>query len=354
MHNLVSIEERPSDEWDTFVYKHPLGTIYHTSQWMNVIEQSFPHITGQIIVIRNSRNEITAGLPVYLVDSWLTGRRLVSAPFATIFDPLVNNATELQFILDSIISLYKKYQCNYVEIRTQKNVSLFDDNKFFKLVKFYKYHYIKLIEPEELKKRFYRTSVRRSITRSLKYDLKFIVSEEKSALKLFYDIYAKTRKRLGLPVQPFNFFINLLQILSKINGISILLAQKNANTIAGVIAFKYKDSFSLEYGGYDLSFNKFYPNHFLYWNAITFAYSEGYKIFDFGRTAANNKGLIDFKSRWGTEVVDLPKFFYPASYSLKDENRDLSLQYRIARKVFKNAPLSIAAILSQWIYKHMG
>jgi hypothetical protein len=82
-------------EWDDFVLRHPLGSLYHTSEWKRVIEKAFTHIRGRFLVLRDGDSEeILGGLPVYRVSSWLLGRHLVSVPFATVCDPLVTTVQE--------------------------------------------------------------------------------------------------------------------------------------------------------------------------------------------------------------------------------------------------------------------
>jgi len=354
MNTIIVSTERPGDDWDTFVQRHPHGTIYHTSEWMDVIEQSFKHITGYLISIRNSKGEIIGGLPVYLVNSWLTGRRLVSAPFASVFDALVDDREKLNRILDVVIEIKKKNKCRYLELRTKRNALLFEKNKEFRLEKLYKQHFIRLTEPEQLKKKFARTSVRQPITRSLKFGIELLIGKEERFLRSFYDVYSKNRKRLGLPIQPYNFFRNILNIFSKSDAVSILLARKNNSTLAGVIALKYKHIFSLEYGGSDAKFKQFYPIHFLYWNAIKYAYTEGFELFDFGRTATSNAGLLAFKRRWGTEVIDLPVFYYPASVRSLSSDKNNSVNYKLAKLVFRYSPLFCSHLLGKMLYRHMG
>jgi len=67
---------------------------------------------------------------------------------------------------------------------------------------------------------------------------------------------------------------------------------------------------------------------------------EGYQLFDFGRTSPLNKSLMDFKSRWGTEVRDLPEFVFPkGAKSLRDRNT--SKTHQLLRQAFKITPESI-------------
>jgi hypothetical protein len=47
-------------------------------------------------------------------------------------------------------------------------------------------------------------------------------------------------------------------------------------------------------------------------------YREGFSVFDFGRTHYLHRGLIEFKSRWGTRMADLPQFSPSLASSLSD------------------------------------
>ena len=348
------IDPLTDPRWDQFVESHPFGTIYHTSSWMEVIELSFKHIKGQVVALKNDDSQIVAGLPIYVVESWLTGRRIVSAPFATVFDPLISGEEELRMLLDALMKLYEEKRCKYIEINVKNTTEFFGEYHTLNVEMYFKRHYLILSNPKELKKTFHRTCIRRNINRSLKYGLGFSSGETNFHLKQFLHLYSQTRKRLGLPIQPFGFFDNLLRILLRKKRVSIFLVQKDRHYIASVVALKYKDTFSLEYLGYDVNFNNFYPTQFLYWNVIQQAYANGYRILDFGRTSIDNQGLLTFKKRWGTYEEDLPKIYYPEWMGNFSERRAHSVRYKILNKVFRIIPVAISTHISRLLYHHMG
>ena len=72
-------------KWDSFVYNHPFGSISNLYSWKYIIEESFGHIRGNILALINENDEIIAGVPVYTINSWLTGKRFSLCPF---FDPI--------------------------------------------------------------------------------------------------------------------------------------------------------------------------------------------------------------------------------------------------------------------------
>ena len=83
--------------------------------------------------------------------------------------------------------------------------------------------------------------------------------------------------------------------------------KKYDTTVAGMILFKYKDHVSAEFACSNDEYFNLSPNHFVFWEAIKLAH----KAFDFGRTPASNKSLMDFKRHWGTNVIDMNHLYYP-------------------------------------------
>src|SRR5687768_17581734 len=85
-----------SDEmsrWDRFVLDHSQGLIYHSTLWKNALENAFPHVKGHFLAeTEPETGKIKSGIALYTVSSWLLGPRLISIPFATLGEPLVETA----------------------------------------------------------------------------------------------------------------------------------------------------------------------------------------------------------------------------------------------------------------------
>ena len=351
--NHISLDNHPPPDWDSFVASHPRGTVYHTSHWKEILERSFPHIHGRILAMRDQSGRLIAGMPLYLVDSWLTGKRLVSIPFATACHPLTTNMEQTHKLLDQTIQAHKKYRCKYTEIRlTQKNRENKIAHQKFKEVTRFKYHFIKLYDPEKLKYKFSRTAVRGSINKAKKKGFHIVVGDSMTMLNQFYSLYTQARQQLGLPPHPYSFFLNIMEQLGQIRAGIILLAFHGRQLAAGILAFRYRGVFSMEYGGVAQKFRQDCATHFLYWKAICYAYDMGDRLFDFGRTAAANTGLLEFKRRWGCTEADITQLFYPPQ-------REAGLspsgfKYRAARKLIAAAPSSLSRALGSFLYRHMG
>ena len=353
MQEIRIIDPIKDKRWDNFVEHHSFGWICHLSGWKKVLEKSFKHMKGYHLVLLNN-DTIQAALPLFEVKSWLTGRRLVSIPFATLSDPLISSSDDMDKLVDSALSLSKATGASYLEIRTLASSSLIQ-NTALGVTSFFKHHYLPLEDtPEKLMKKFHRTCVRQRITRATNSNIDLRTGETESDVKEFYQLYLLTRKRLGLPPQPYIFFRSLWEIFYPEKRITILLARKNGGSIAGLIIFKFRDRVSVDFSVYDEKFLTISPTHYLFWEAVKSAYSEGYRIFDFGRTSPYNDTLMDFKRRWGTEIADLPYLYYPKEMSRKIGTREKSMSYRLIKKLCSITPQPVFQNLGTFLYNHMS
>ncbi|MGB9706868.1 MAG: lipid II:glycine glycyltransferase FemX, partial [Microgenomates group bacterium] len=339
--------------WDRFVENHPFGWVCHLSGWKKVLESSFPNIKGYTLAIEE-KDKIIAGISIYEVKSWLTGSRLISIPFATLSDPLINSPEQMEALTSWALKLKEQRKALFLEIRTTQVNPLNFNNHFFKY-NYYKHHYLTLKrEVEEIKKAFHRSCVRQRITRAEKSGISIRNGETEDDLKDFYQLYMITRKRLALPPQPFKFFKSIWNIFFQDKKVELLLAQKNDKPIAGLLLFKFRKRVSAECAGSDERFNDLSPNHLLFWEAIRSAQKEGFEIFDFGRTSPLSRSLMVFKRRWGTIEIDLPIYFYPKEVAIKNIKKEGSLGYQLTQRLCKIIPFPYFEYLGRFIYRHLG
>ena len=349
------IDPTNDPRWDEFVNHHPLGWICHLSGWGRVLEQSFKHIKGHYLAIPDEKGTgIRSALPLFEVRSWLTGDRLVSIPFATLCDPLISSSEDFETLMDATLELAGALNISRIQIRARAADELIQDERLSSM-RFYQHHYLSLEpDPEKLLKTFHRTCIRQKITRAGKSNLTLRRAETKADLFEFYRVFFATQKRLGLPPLPYGFFLALWDTFGQTGNVVVLLAEKEGQVIAGIILFIFRDRASLEVAAWDEVYQSVCPNHFLYWEAIKHAREKGCSIFDFGRTSPNNHGLMKFKQYWGTQVVDLPEYRYPAQTGEKTTNPDESIRYRLIRALCHRAPERAYEHLGRFCYRHLG
>lgn len=351
MARVEYINPARDERWDRFVESHDYGWVCHLSGWKEVLESSFRHMKGYYPVILEG-DCIKAALPVYEVSSWLIGRRLVSIPFASLCDPLVSSSGELEELFASVVSLSKKFRAGKIEIRAFHSAALLEERQAG-CDRHFKTHYLELQNPEILQKKFHRTCVRQKISRAVKSNFALRTARTEEDIDHFYKLYCSTRQKLGLPSQPRAFFKHIWRVFSPSGKVQLLFATRDGVFASALMLLRFKDRVSAEYLGWDNAFTEMSPNHFVFWEAIKAAHADGFRVFDFGRTSPLSESLMDFKSRWGTQVADLPHLYYPATEkgAAAYEN---SRKYMIINRLCQKSPDFIYPLLGDFCYRHLG
>lgn len=355
MNRIEIIDPAKDPRWDEFVKTHPYGQVYHLSAWKNVLEDSFPHMKGfYYVLLDESGTSFKAALPIYSVKSWIMGNRLVSIPYATIFDPLIDNTSDFDILFKRVCLERLEKRKMVTEIRAF-NADLSQLNQNFLVYKTHKYHFLNIDDDlKNIKKKFHKKSVKSAINRSLKTGMSIRMADDMKSLLEFYQLYVLTRKRLCIPPQPYRYFKNIWLNLHQRGMFEIMFASYNGKSIAALGYFKYKGKVSTEFAGWDTKFHSFKPNHFLYWNAIKRSHDEGYKIFDFGRTSNEDNGLMNFKDRWGTTRKEITVGFYPSTATNRFEGHRSSVKIDIIKTISKHLPLRVFKLFGDFCYSHMG
>ena len=72
--------------WPDFVDRHPDAGVFHGRPWLEALRRTYGYEPVVYTTSSPSAN-LTNGVVFCRVDSWLTGRRLVSLPFADRANP---------------------------------------------------------------------------------------------------------------------------------------------------------------------------------------------------------------------------------------------------------------------------
>ncbi len=340
------------EEWDRFVRSHPDGWITHLSGWRRTLEKSYPHIKGHQIALLDQDHHIQACLPIYEVRSWLTGNRLVSVPFATLGDPLITTAHDFELLYSEVDVLSKRLSIPRKEIKTLNTANLIK-TEALSCSRHFVHHVLELDEPDKMKKKFHYKSVTYEINKAAKHHLELLAAKDEEDLKTFYRLYSATRKRLGLPPQPYVFFQMLWRTFQP-DHLNVWLAKYENQIIAALMTFKFGRRVSSEALGWDNRLEKISPNHFLYWEVIKRSYEEGYNLFDFGRTALDNTNLLNFKKHWGTTILDLPQFQAPAASGRNPIGSGDSNKVKIVKAICRHIPQGLYSYFGDFCYRHLG
>ncbi|MEO8233739.1 MAG: GNAT family N-acetyltransferase [Ignavibacteriota bacterium] len=195
-------------------------------------------------------------------------------------------------------------------------------------------------------------NIKRNIKKESNQKFHLKIQNDYSGIELFYKMHCKTRKRHGLPPQPFTFFKNIYKnIISKGNG-DVLFAMNGTSYTASAIYFKFGKKLLYKFGASINDNSELRGNFFVMWQAIKKYLSEGYEEFDFGRTEINHEGLRRYKLGWNTSEF----FIYTSRYSVK-ENKFLITTTKtngIHNSIFNHSPVFLLKLVGNSLYKHIG
>jgi lipid II:glycine glycyltransferase (peptidoglycan interpeptide bridge formation enzyme) len=198
----------------------------------------------------------------------------------------------------------------------------------------------------------FESSTRRAIRRGEQGDLNIEFSRDIEPVRAFYRLMCVTRRRHGVPPQPFSFFACIQRhVLAKDQG-WIVLARHNGIPVAGAVYLHFGNTVTYKYGASDENFQHLRANNAVMWEAIKRHVADGFTTLDFGRTAVDNEGLRKFKLGWGT-------IEHPIDYVRQDLCTDRyatakpSSSGRLAR-VFQSLPDPIFRLVGEILYKHVA
>ena len=285
-------------------------------------------------------------VPVMEVKSVLTGKRGVSLPFTDYCNPIADGGIQFLDLFHHITEYGKDCGWKSIEFRDGNNALPLTPPSVN-----YLGHTLDLYRGEGVFSSF-RDSTKRNIKKAIKEGVKVEISNSFESIKEFYRLNCMTRKRHGLPPQPFSFFKKIHDhVLSKNLGL-VILASYGQEAIAGAVYFHLGEKAVYKYGASDLGNQELRANNLVMWEAIKWYSQNGYKNLCFGRTEPENQGLIQFKSGWGTteQQINYYRYDFRKGSFVSDSSRVTGFHNRL----FRNLPVPILNKVGALLYRHVG
>jgi predicted N-acyltransferase len=287
------------------------------------------------------------------VESWLTGRRLVSLPFSDHCEPLLDTEEDATVLANALRWELTRKQWRYIEMRPLQS-SLLRVGVPYTSIKF-SFHELDL-SPDlgAIYRNFHKSSIQRKIRRADREGLTYGEGSSDVLLDQFYSLFKKTRKRHRLPAQSREWFSNLRECFG--DSLRIRIAYQGERPVASILTIRHKDAMTYKYGASDSRFNNLGGMHFLFWITIQEAKAAGMRTIDFGRTDDGQQGLITFKNRWGATESQLTYLRYGDS-GVTQRFYDVSAatwRNKAAKFVFSHLPMPLLSLTGRFLYRHIG
>lgn len=324
-----------------------LGThFFQTPNWMRTLHSAYGY--RPILARLLDKGQTRISLPLMEVESSLTGKRGISLPFTDYCGPIGPHPSEFPELVDALLDFGAKRSWKYLELR--------DGAEFFEnappSTSFWR-HELSLALPEATLFSNLSSSTRRAIRKSERSpNLRVSGQLSIESLKQFYGLMQRSRKRQGLPPQPFRFFKSLFEnALAQGKG-RIFIAYANDRPIAGALFLHHGRHVIYKFGASDKRYQQYRANNLVMWRAILSYAAESFETLDFGRTSMDNEGLRRFKLGWGPSESKHSYLRYQFStrqwVSCSDQSSGWHTRW------FRLMPVPMLRAVGALMYKHIA
>ncbi len=307
--------------WSNFVKSHPQGNVFQTPEMYQVYQHA-NNITPYIVAAIDNGQVVGVLLAQWMSNGsklaqWITSRSIISGgPLAKDNDPA---------IIDQLLRAYNKLlpmKTIYSEIRP-----IYDSESLFQYLSTKKWtrkgHYnilLSLSKDEETLYNQMHKERKRNVQTAIKNGLTFQEVTSSEEIKNVVALIQHTYARKHVPISYLDMFDQVLDIMGDYAHF-IACYTADGKMIGGQVRLCYNEMIYAWFAGSDEAYFKLRPNDFLMWNAILWAKSKGYEVFDFGGGGEPGVeyGVRDYKMKYGCEIFDYGRMLYthrPLTYFL--------------------------------------
>ncbi len=345
IHTFEILNPLDFPDWNSRLTAFSDESIFNTVEWARVLHETYGYTPCYMVSADDAGGAVL--LPMMEVDSWVTGRRGVSLPFSDFCAPAGLGRDNFGVVLQEWVNLGLRRKWRYFEIRNDQAAP----DEAPRSVR-YLTHTLDLTSGEPVIFDRLESSVRTSIRKAGKAGVEVTFSDSLDAVRDFYRLNGETRRRHGLPPQPFQFFRNVHQhVLVRGLG-SVVTAWHEGRAVAAAMFFHVGRQVLFKYGASDAGSQHLRASNLLMWEAIRHYAAAGYESLSLGRTARGHAGLRRFKLGWGAQEGEMGYLRYDFRRGEFDAEHETDSEngYRIVRHL----PLSVLRCAGRVLYRHMA
>lgn len=315
------------------------------SDWTELLQETYGYAPRLVALERGGR--LVAALPFVVARSPFTGTRGVSLPFFDICRAYTHSDALLPELYQSFVAHGKAEGWDYLELRgdirklpvAQPSLSFYN-------------HVVDLSGGSDAVFAALASSARRAIRKARKEGVAIETSQELSAIKTFYGLQCVTRKRHGLPPQPFRFFKNLHQRLIAPGRGLVVTARVAGEAVASSVYLEQGDLVHYKYGASNLDYQNARCNNLVMWTALERYAQRGFASMDLGRNSLENDGLRRYKLSWGAS--ERLTHYHRLDLKTGQTMRMSDDVYGWHNRIFAQLPRPLARLAGALLYKHIA
>ena len=192
----------------TFVRQQSNGSFYFEKAWLDLITRLYGYSLIPLTT-KSPTGQITGFLPLCLMKSPLTGKRLVGLPFSDLCPLLAKDEASATDLINQAIDLAQQEKVRYLELRTgfhevlAKRSDLVESNLYVEWL-------MPLAADPDIIWSKLRKPVQHQVKKSQKLDVHIRIAQNRADVAQYYRLHLQTRcKKHGMPAQPQRYFFEL-------------------------------------------------------------------------------------------------------------------------------------------------
>lgn len=326
--------------WAEFTHTHPGATPFHLPEWASLIADCYGFPTFAL-VLRDTGDDIVAGIPVVAVRSPFRGLRWVSLPYSDTCEMLVREGVDQAAVMEKVRAHVLDGPAIELEVRSELPLSA----DVHAVAVGYN-HVVDLPEdPANLRP---HKSHRHCRNRASRMGVRVDRGVSAEHVATFYRLHTLTRRRHGVPVQPHRFFEMLGERLIAPGRGFVSIANYEGQPVAAALFIGHNGTLVAKYGASDPDHSDLGAGHLIDWDSMVAGCIEGYKRLDLGRTDFGADGLRYYKVSWGA-------IEYPLSYSHVSSTPPMSAGVPrmggLSKRIIRHSPVWVCRGIGEVFYR---
>ncbi len=342
----ILTKERYND-WNKYVLSQKDATIFHLTNWMKVIEETYRH-EPIYLYVKDEKDNLRGILPLFYIKSpkFFFGKILASCPF-TSFGGIIAENEESKSILLKEAEYYSILRnVNYTEIKNKDEIKKLPEN--WNTKQLYFTLFLDISQGSESVWKNWRDKTRNDVRKAIKSGI--TIERGKHLLDDFYNIWLIDMKRLGTPPHSKTLFENILKYFPE--NAEIFAAKLSGKVVGAILALGINGIFHSYASVSLIDYRKQKPNELLYWNIVQYAIDKKYKYLDFGRSTIDS-GTFKFKKHLNGEPIPLHYYYYLNKIKKMPNIHQDNKNFKLLINLWQLLPIKMTELVGPHLIKYV-
>jgi predicted N-acyltransferase len=345
---VVKIDPRTDYRWEIFLKSTPASWIYYHPIWLELLAEVYGY-RPMHLACENARGQLVAILPLFHQRGLHSGHM-----FRSVFTgPLARDEQSEFALLQAAVEVARAIPGGQLHLKMPPRVFDHPVDGLAGAAAYETYHLALPARTELLR---LDSTIRRAVNKALRQGVTVRRAQSEADLRLWYDLYVQTMRRLLVLPAPYRLFELAWRRLSPHGMLRLLLAERvdagETKLLGGILLLLCGQTVSFDSLGWREEDQALRVNDLLHWQTIHDACAEGLRWYDLGDVALSNQGLARYKRKWGAEALLIYDYASPAHLhaASNDHTPSKHSSSRLVQAVWPHVPARMLEMLAHLYY----